>query len=281
MANTNAARTIKSFLRMSTQALIDVGINSARLDSELLLSHYLNLPREWIVAHDDAEIAEPQWVELCKMLYLRAQRVPLAYLTGVKSFYGRDFIVNEDVLIPRPESEQIIESLKQLVVRNPQIKSIADVGTGSGCLAITAKLEIPNLEVIALDISNRALAIAKQNERNLGLDGKIKFIQSDLLSNLTSVVDVIIANLPYVNRNWDNLSPELKFEPDLALYDDIDNATGLIKKLISETSSRLSTGGYLILEMDNRQIDEVSDFAIKNNFAIVDTKPFTLILKLG
>lgn len=281
MANTNAARTIKSFLRMSTQALTDVGINSARLDSELLLSHYLNLPREWIIAHDDAEIAEPQWVELCKMLYLRTQRVPLAYLTGIKSFYGRDFIVNEDVLVPRPESEQIIESLKQLVVRNPQIKSIADVGTGSGCLAITAKLEIPNLEVIALDISNRALAIAKQNERNLGLDGKIKFIQSDLLSNLTSVVDVIIANLPYVNRNWDNLSPELKFEPDLALYDDVDNATGLIKKLISETSSRLSTGGYLILEMDNRQIDEVSDFAIKNNFAIVDTKPFALILKLG
>lgn len=281
MANTNAARTIKSFLRMSTQALIDAGINSARLDSELLLSHYLNLPREWIISHDDAEIAEPQWVELCKMLYLRAKRVPLAYLTGIKSFYGRDFIVNEDVLVPRPESEQIIESLKQLAVRNPQIKSIADVGTGSGCLAITAKLEIPNLEVIALDISNRALAIAKQNERNLGLDGKIKFIQSDLLSNLTSVVDVIIANLPYVNRNWDNLSPELKFEPDLALYDDIDNATGLIKKLISETSSRLSTGGYLILEMDNRQIDNVSDFAIKNNFAIVDTKPFTLILKLG
>ena len=281
MANTNAARTIKSFLRMSTQALMDAGINSARLDSELLLSHYLNLPREWIIAHDDAEIAEPQWAELCKMLYLRTKRVPLAYLTGIKSFYGRDFIVNEDVLIPRPESEQIIESLKQLVVRSPQIKSIADVGTGSGCLAITAKLEIPNLEVIALDISNRALAIAKQNERNLGLDDKIKFIQSDLLSNLTSVVDVIIANLPYVNRNWDNLSPELKFEPDLALYDDIDNATGLIKKLISETSSHLSTGGYLILEMDNRQIDEVSDFAIKNNFVIVDTKPFTLILKLG
>lgn len=281
MANTNAARTIKSFLRMSTQALIDVGISSARLDSELLLSHYLNLPREWIIAHDDAEIAEPQWVELCKMLYLRTKRVPLAYLTGIKSFYGRDFIVNEDVLVPRPESEQIIESLKQLVARNPQIKSIADVGTGSGCLAITAKLEIPNLEVIALDISNLALAIAKQNERNLGLDGKIKFIQSDLLSNLTSVVDVIIANLPYVNRNWDNLSPELKFEPDLALYDDIDNATGLIKRLISEAPAHLTTGGYLILEMDRRQTNEVSSFAVKNGFAIVNAKPFTLTLKLA
>lgn len=281
MANTNVARTIRAFLRMSTQALMDAGINSARLDSELLLSHYLNLPREWIIAHDDAEIAEPQWDELCKMLYLRAKRVPLAYLTGIKSFYGRDFIVNEDVLIPRPESEQIIESLKQLVAKKPQIKSVADIGTGSGCLAITAKLEIPNLEVIALDISNRALAIAKQNERNLGLDGKIKFIQSDLLSNLTSVIDVIVANLPYVNRNWDNLSPELKFEPDLALYDNIDNATGLIKKLISEVPSHLSTGGYLILEMDNRQIDEISDFATKNNFAIVDAKPFTLTLKLG
>ena len=281
MANTNAARTIKSFLRMSTQALIDAGINSARLDSELLLSHYLNLPREWIISHDDAEIAEPQWAELCKMLYLRAKRVPLAYLTGIKSFYGRDFIVNEDVLVPRPESEQIIESLKQLAVRNPQIKSIADVGTGSGCLAITAKLEIPNLEVIALDISNRALAIAKQNERNLGLDGKIKFIQSDLLSNLASVVDVIIANLPYVNHNWDNLSPELKFEPDLALYDDVDNATGLIKRLISEAPAHLTTGGYLILEMDIRQTNEVSSFAVKNSFAIVDAKPFTLTLKLA
>ena len=108
MANTNAARTIKSFLRMSTQALIGVGINSARLDSELLLSHYLSLPREWIIAHDDAEIAEPQWVELCKMLYLRTQRVPLAYLTGIKSCYCRVFIVNEDVLVPRPESGQII-----------------------------------------------------------------------------------------------------------------------------------------------------------------------------
>lgn len=281
MASTNTARTIKAFLGMSTQALMDAGINSARLDSELLLSHYLNLPREWIIAHDDAEIAEPQWVELCKMLYLRAKRVPLAYLVGIKSFYGRDFIVSEDVLIPRPESEQIIESLKQLVARKPKIKSVADVGTGSGCLAITAKLEVPNLEVIALDISNRALAIAKQNGKNLGVDGEIKFIQSDLLSNLTSTTDVIVANLPYVNRDWDDLSPELEFEPDLALYDDIDNATGLIKKLISEAPSHLSTGGYLILEMDNRQIDEVSGFATKNGFTVVDTKPFTLVLKLG
>ena len=272
-------RTIADFLNMARTALLAANIKSAQLDGELLLRYQLNLPRTWLLAHDDAEIAPEQWEQLCQLLYLRSQHCPLAYLTGHKEFYGRDFIVNSHVLIPRPESEQIIESLKSLVSDNShQVRNLIDIGTGSGCLAITAKLELPGLTVAASDIDQQALMVAKQNAKQLNAD--ISFYQSDLLKDLprSHKFDIIIANLPYVNHNWPELSPELNYEPSLALYDYSLDSLGLIKKMIVQAQDYLAKPSYLILEMDRRQIHPASNFAVQHGYTVTETKPFTLTL---
>ena len=283
-AQTNRPNTIDSFLTMSTQALQAANISTARLDSELLLSSRLGLSREWLLAHGDAEIAESQWNELCQLLYLRSQHCPLAYLTGYKEFYGRNFQVNHHVLIPRPESEQIIEQLNLLLQADDSTKTVIDVGTGSGCLAITIKLEHPELTVWATDISQPALSVARNNAKNFGLDpdSDLHLAKSDLLSNLPSQqqFDVIVANLPYVNRHWSWLSPELAYEPDLALYDDSDSdSLGLIKQLIIQSTHHLRPHGHLILEMDQQQVSTIIDFAQQHHFRLVSRLPYTITLQ--
>ena len=259
--------TIRDFLTMATKALRSAKIKSARLDSELLASAGLGLPREWLLAHDDAEIAEPQWNHLCQMLYQRAQRYPLAYLIGTKEFYGRNFIVDERVLIPRPESEQIIEQLNLLLQADGSTKTVIDVGNVHAC-----------------DNSVRALEVARLNAAKLlPVDQQIHFHLSNWLYQVPYdlTFDVIIANLPYVDSSWLELSPELEYEPYNALYDDGPNALGSIRQLLIEIndSSYLRQYGYLILELDRRQIKEAIRMAKRLNFIVVNQKPFTLVLQ--
>ena len=271
------SRTIAGFLVMARQALDEANIDTARLDSELLLSGLLNLPREWLLAHDDAEIDTPTWQKLCLALYARCSHTPLAYILGKKEFYGRSFIVTPDVLIPRPESEQIIASLNNLIAKDDHIHTVLDIGTGSGCLAITIKLEHPELTVSATDISDKALAVARQNARQLNAD--VGFVKSNLLDKVDKAYDVIIANLPYVNPDWDFLSPELAYEPQRALFAS-DNGLALIKKLLDQASAKLNhSTGYLILEMDNSQIDDIISYAGNLGYRVTDRQPFTLTLQ--
>lgn len=281
MTQPSGARTIGGFLTMAAAALTDAGIPSAKLDSELLLTSITNQPREYLLAHDDQSLNRTDWAQACYLLAQRLQRVPVAYLTGCKEFYGRNFQVTPNVLIPRPESEQLIESLTDVMTRDNNIKQIADIGTGSGCLAITAKLEHPQLIVTASDTSTAALAVAKNNA--LDLDANITFIKSDLLAQypIDQPLDAIIANLPYVNEDWTELSdyPELHREPADALFAG-DNGCDLIKKLIYTAPLYLRNGGYLLLELDTRQLSDISTFAGKHSFTVIDKKPFTLVLKL-
>lgn len=277
--------TVHDFLTMSSAALQDAGITTARLDSELLLSAYLGLPREWLLAHDDAEIAEPQWNRLCQLLYQRAQRYPLAYLIGIKEFYGRDFVVDKRVLIPRPESEQMIEALNQLMSQHTNIHHLIDVGTGSGCLAITAQLEHPDLDVHACDNSSAALTVARRNaERLITPPAKgVHFYLSNWLDQIPDdlTFDVVIANLPYVDPVWPDLSPELAYEPSSALYDEGPEALGSIKRLLTQLShdDHLRPDGYVILEMDRRQIKVATAMAQALSFTVIMQQPFTLILQ--
>ena len=281
----SSPRSIASFIKMSDAALKAAGIASYHLDTELLLANTLNLKREWLLAHSGADIAEPEWNKLCQLLYLRSQRCPLAYLPGHKEFYGRDFIVTPDVLIPRPESEQIIEYVKEICASH-SVASLADIGTGSGCLAITAKLECPELQVIAADISPAALAIAEQNANRLLSSStesettadKIDFVQSDLCSNLSDKFDIIIANLPYVRYDDEFVSPEINFEPSLALFDKDKDGLGLIRKLLHQAPEHLNNNSYLILEMEPDQIKKLLE-DLPNNFKVMKREPFTLVLQ--
>lgn len=226
----------------------------SRLDAELILANSLGKDRVFLHAHPDYELSETEEGKANVMMARRERHEALAYIFGFKEFYGRNFAVSPDVLIPRPESEEIINLAKELKPRR-----VLDVGTGSGCLAISLKLEIPEAEVTAVDISPKAIEIARKNAENLG--AKVNFLESDLLESVKKEqFDLIVANLPYVDKNWEWLSPELKYEPDLALYAK-DGGLALIKKLIDGVEQNLSEKGKLILESDMSQHEAIKAYA--------------------
>jgi len=227
-----------------------------RLDVELILAHFLGVERSFLHAHPETELTEVQTTQLAQMLERRAKNEPLAYITGVKDFYGREFKVTKDVLIPRPETEVLIEVAKSL---NPS--KILDVGTGSGCIAITLAKELPNAKITGVDISEKALKIAKENAQKHLVE--IDFRQSNLLNGpKDEKYDLIVANLPYVDENWDWLSPELAFEPSEALFA-LDGGLKLIKLLIQQAPKHLEQGGHLLLEADRTQHQKITDYARK------------------
>ena len=273
--------SIADFLAISTKTLSEAGIASARLDSELILAHILRRSREWLLAHDATALTQPQQQQARQLLLQRTQRQPIAYLTGRRDFYGHSFLVNEQVLVPRPESEVILAILDELV-QDHHLRTVLDVGTGSGCLAISIKLAHPDLAVSACDISDSALLVARRNAARLLPSGQqIKFYQSDLLSDLPvgSQFDLIVANLPYLSPVKNGLSPELAYEPAIALYAD-DDGLSLIKQLVATAPARLTPGGYLLLEMDTDQIETVASYATGYRYQVVKQEPFHLLMRL-
>ena len=216
-----------------------------------------------------------------------SHKMPLAYQHGIQDFYGRDFIVNEDVLIPRPETEQLIDIVLNLAGKSylsgvkpsprqlPPNPKILDVGTGSGCIAITLKKELPDAEITATDISPKALQLAQKNAITHGTP--IHFIISHLLKKVNFTPDVIVANLPYVDQNWEWLDREaLSYEPAIALYAD-DNGLSLIKELIIEASNRHTP--HLILESDPCQHTQIIQFASRYSFKSISTIGYILHFK--
>ena len=217
---------------------------------------------------------------------------PKAYIDGLQDFYGRDFIVTPDVLIPRPETEQIIDAVLNLAGKPylPGIKSpkrqlpespiILDVGTGSGCIAITIKKELPEANVYATDISESALQIATKNATKHGVNPH-NFIISHLLDKVKSkqipTPDVVVANLPYVDPEWEWLDkPALSIEPSIALYAD-DHGLALIKQLIDQASELQIS--YLVLEADPVQHTDIIDYAKNHNYNLANTNGFIQIYR--
>lgn len=258
--------TIKSWLAQASHELKDLNIASSQLDAEVILSHTIRKPRTYLHAHPDIEL-EPRIQEIADArLLLRTDRVPIAYIIGHKEFYGRRFKVTASTLIPRPETEDIILIIKNLVPKNLSLFNesfrIVDVGTGSGCIGITLKLELPETEVTLLDISPHALKVAASNASQLGAD--VQSIKSDLLQNYPFRSNIIVANLPYVDSSWER-SPETDHEPEIALFAS-DGGLALIKKLIVQASSQVVPNGYIVLEADPSQHAEIVQIGIKHGF---------------
>jgi release factor glutamine methyltransferase len=268
---------IKNWLEFAQSELKQADIDSARLDAEILLAHSMKKSRTYLHAHID-EVLDERTKEIANArLALRLDYVPIAYIIGHKEFYGRQFKVTTATLIPRPESEAIIELLKEFApmeqsLFNDNIIRLVDVGTGSGCLGITAKLEIPELNVTLLDISSQALTIAKQNISALNAD--VSTLKSDLLREYPFTPEIIIANLPYVDASWDR-SIETNHEPEIALFAS-QNGLTLINKLITQSDNVMKSSGLLILEADIRQHDEIVKYASKNNFELTKISGFCL-----
>lgn len=205
--------TIAEWLAETMKKLGATGADSPRRDALVLLEDTLKKERSWVLAHADYELIEPQLTAVNSLIERRMKREPLAYIRGKAWFYGRFFIVDKNVLIPRPETETFIELIKEL---SPS--QLFDIGTGSGCIGVTAALEVPNLQVIATDTSSQALAIAKQNASEL--KATLGFAQTDLLSELLDFdfsSAVMAVNLPYVPDHWDS-GPEVIAEPKEAVF---------------------------------------------------------------
>ncbi len=261
--------TISTWLRDAAEELAMANIPTALLDAELILAHTLHKSRTYLHAHGD-DTLDPHRLEIANArLDLRKDRVPVAYIIGHKEFYGRSFKVTPSVLIPRPDSEALIECLKKHWGEKPG--RLVDVGTGSGCLGITAKLELP-LDVTLCDTSNHALTIAEDNARSLGATVTIQ--RSDLLTNITGTFDIILANLPYVDTSWER-SPETNHEPALALFAE-NGGLALIYQLIDQTGLYLKKAGLLLLEADPTQHAAIIAHAKNRRLSIIETSGYCL-----
>ncbi len=266
---------ISQWLDQAASKLDQVGIPSARLDAEIILAHTLRKGRTFLHAHDSDPIPDHSREIADARLQLRLDRTPIAYIVGHKDFYGRPFRVTPATLIPRPESEMIITLLQELDANTPTPLKLVDVGTGSGCLGITAKLEFPNLDVTLLDVSKYALQIAGENADSLG--ARVTVATSDLLSNYPFTASFIVANLPYVDPTWER-SPETYHEPELALFAK-DKGLDLIKKLIRQSPSRLTADGALLLEADPRQHADIIEAGTQSGFSKNTIHDFIVVLQ--
>jgi release factor glutamine methyltransferase len=234
--------------------------NEAVLDTNLLARKVLGWSRAELLMRQDAEPPEGFEAEFHALIERRARREPAAYICGTQEFWSRQFEVNPDVLIPRPETELIVEELLNLLpVDAPALpRRVADIGTGSGCLAISVAAERPHLHVVATDISRGALAVARRNADRIGVAPRIEFLECAYLSGTTGPFDFILANPPYISDGeYEELAPEVReYEPPTALQAGEDGLRD-IRQIVDVAAERLKPGGTLFMEIGHTQGDAV------------------------
>jgi release factor glutamine methyltransferase len=245
--------SLKQALSRARGILAERDIEDAPLEGELLLRHALGIDRTRLYLDLDHELSPEQDEAFRQLLERRLSGEPSAYITGRREFYGLDFYVDRRVLIPRPESELLVERTISLAQNHP-LSTIAEVGTGSGAIAISLALELPEPKIYATDISAPALEVARLNCQRHGVIDRVCFLHGDMLEPLPAPVDLIIANLPYVRRSE---LAEIKFEPLLAL-DGGSDGTEKIRQLCCQVGDKLCPGGSLLLEIGQGQGREVS-----------------------
>lgn len=264
--------TIQEFLKIATATLERAGVPTARLDVLVLLEDTFGHNRAWILAHQEAEIPELTEVDLNTKITQRASHIPLAYIRGKAEFYGREFVVNKNVLVPRPETEGMIDLLKRVaIVRDDE--AIVDVGTGSGAIAITTKLEFPHATVIATDIDPSALKIARQNAKKHNSD--IAFLQGDLLEPLSSAAyrpTCILANLPYVPERY-VINQAAGHEPKHAIFGGKDGLN-LYRRLWEQVAGLTHQPKTVLTESLPLQHEEMTNLAQTASYRVTASEDF-------
>ena len=258
-ALTDAARTLQAN-----------GIDEPRLDAGLLMSHVIGRDRAFIVAHTEAAIAEQQLKQFEEFVARRAEGEPLQYITGHQEFFKLDFEVTPDVLIPRPETELIVEAVLELVHADTRL-AFADIGTGSGCLAISILNEFQQAHAIAIDTSERALQVTRRNAARHCVADRLRLVQADLFAaiSVNDMFDLIVSNPPYVaDDEIDRLPREVRREPRSALVAGPDGLS-VIRRLIRDVPGHLRPGGHLIFEFGINQDHEIH--------RLVNSKVWTLL----
>ena len=240
----------RSLVQKGIQQLEQAGVDAPRKDAELMLMQAWDVSQTDLIIRGQDEVPEDVVSQFNQLLERRLKREPLAYILGKKAFWKDEFIVSEDVLVPRPETEHLIEMVLKYRPNQQQNYMMADMGTGSGCIAVTLAKEYTSSEVMACDISDKALAIAKSNAGRLGVLERMGFYQGDLYQALPdgAQFDVIVSNPPYVSQDeMHDLEAELSFEPRFALTDEADGLS-LLKQLLDDAHVYLKEGGLLVLE---------------------------------
>jgi release factor glutamine methyltransferase len=273
-------KNLQDILDEAISSFAAINIENPKLNAELIFSHILQLKRTELYLDLNREISESQQIKIEDIVSRRLKHEPLQYIFGETEFYGLKFLVNKNVLIPRPETELLVEKIFQ---NEPNTNSFLDIGTGSGCIAITLNYLFPEAEVTAIDISKQALEIAKQNAVLNKV--KVNFRKSDLFENVNSKFDIIVSNPPYIPRiEYNDLPDEIQhYEPENAL---LAKEEGLYfyKIILNQAKEYLTKKGKIYFEIGYGQADRITNLALGNGFSKVeifqDLNGFDRIMKI-
>jgi len=222
------------------------------LESQVLLAYFLHVSREWIIAHPEFELNQEQASQLEIHLSRLLNGEPLPYITGVQAFYGLDLTVTPDVLIPRPETELLVEEAINWLRDHPERRTALDMGTGSGAIAVTLADQIPDLELVAADLSPAALEVARSNAEKFKVEERIVLVQSDLWNKIDGAFDLIAANLPYIPSVELRKLAVSRHEPMLALDGGADGLQ-VIRDFLLEVRNHIKPRGFILLEIEAGQ----------------------------
>ncbi|MCH7737662.1 MAG: peptide chain release factor N(5)-glutamine methyltransferase [Chloroflexi bacterium] len=257
---------LRTVIQDTHQKLEAAGIPDARLEAEVLVMNVMRLPRQSIFAEQDTEVSEQQQAALDAFLERRYSREPLAYILGQREFYGISVIITPAALIPRPETEGLVEQALFMAMMGMESTdlTIADVGTGSGAIAVNLAIHLPAAKIFAVDVEDSVLDLAAYNIRAHGVADRVTLAIGDLLDAVPEPVDLIVANLPYIPTDRiPTLQPEVQKEPALAL-DGGPDGLDLIRRLLIQAEDKLKDNGIILLEMDPDQVPVVQELALKH-----------------
>ena len=270
------SRTLNEVLLAIRQRMQQAKIEDADLEAEVLVRHALSIDRAHLYSNMGSSMGDEMVTYLYTLLRRRLENEPTAYITGHREFYGLEFAVNRDVLIPRPETETLVEAAIEIArasVESWGAPVIADIGTGSGAIAVSLAVNLPEARIYAVDRSYGALDIARKNAESHGVLDRITFLEGDLLAPLPQPVHILAANLPYVKTDdWRELPPEIRIhEPRMAL-DGGDDGLDLIRRLLDDAPQHLVDGGVILAEFGVGQQNFLLDYA-RMHYGSVTIRP--------
>lgn len=258
--------SIRETIRETHQTLETVGIADARLEAEVMVMTVMRMTRQNIFAEQETEVPGSEAQQLAGIVAQRLERTPLAYILGYREFYGVNVVVTPDVLIPRPETEGMVEHTLFMALMGMEARelTIADIGTGSGAIAINLAIHLPAARIYAVDISEPALDVAAYNIRGHSVHDRVRLGHGDLLEPLPEPVDLIVANLPYIpTARIPTLQPEVQQEPQLAL-DGGPDGLDLVRRMLAQAPEKLNSPGIILLELDPEQFPATEALALQH-----------------
>jgi release factor glutamine methyltransferase len=285
LAPLGMTKTLLEVLQSMTAYLAKHHIENPRLNAEHLIAHVLKMSRLELYLEFETKLNETELAQLRQLVKRRGQGEPLQHLLGTVEFCGQTFAIDQRAMVPRPETEELCELVVSEVTSQKSAVSIVDVGTGSGIIALSLAKQFPEAKVFAVDISEDALALAKENAARLDLSSRVTFLQSNLLEDLTALgrqvsntqkdverFEVIVANLPYIAmQDRQSLAREVLHDPEVALFAG-ERGDELIRGLIEQVPARLNPDGLLALEIGLNQAEGLTEFLRQKNYHDIEAK---------